>query len=106
MPDGSYFVLDIQDYIKYIIKKHNTLTINLLIHGYINRINYRLLFKIKDGCKLELHKPETIILFGIIKKIIEKIKNVESVPSLEVVEVVIVKYNLVDNQYQLKSEVL
>ena len=107
MPDGSYFVLDIPDYIKYIIKKYNILTISLVIHGYINWINYRFLFEIKDGCKLELRRPETMILLGIIKKTkIEKTKNVENVPSLEVVEVVLVKFNLVDNQFQLKYEVL
>ena len=32
--------------------------------------------------------------------------NGEKVPSLEVVEVVLVQCNLVDNQYQQKSEVL
>ena len=33
-------------------------------------------------------------------------RNGENVPSLEVVEVVLVQCNLVDNQYQKKSEVL
>ena len=40
------------------------------------------------------------------KELINKIKNGEKVPSLEVVEVVLVQCNLVDNQYQQKSEVL
>ena len=52
MPDGPYSVSGIQDYIEYIIKKHETL------------------------------------------------------PSLQIVEVVLVQCNLVDNQYQQKSEVL
>ena len=39
-------------------------------------------------------------------KLIGKTKNGEKVPSLEVVEVVLVQYNLVDNQYQQKSEAL
>ena len=38
-------------------------------------------------------------------KLIGKTKNGEKVPSLEVAEVVLVQYNLVDNQYQQKSEV-
>ena len=38
--------------------------------------------------------------------LIDKTKNEEKVPSLEVVEVVLVQCNLVDNQYQQKSEVL
>ena len=39
-------------------------------------------------------------------KLIGKTKNGEKVPSLEVIEVVLVQYNLVDNQYQQKSEAL
>ena len=64
------------------------------------------LFKIKDGYKLELQTPETMKLFGSTKKLINRTKNVENVLSLRVVEVVLVQCNLVDNQYQLKSEVL
>ena len=48
-PDGSYFVLDIQDYT---IKEHEAIPNNSPIHIYINRINNRLVFKIKDGHKL------------------------------------------------------
>ena len=49
--------------------------------------------------------PETIKLFGT-TKLINKTKNGEKVPSLEVVEVVLVQYNLVNNQYQQKFDVL
>ena len=101
-----YSVSDIQDYIEYIIKKLETLTTNPPIHIYINRINNRLVFKIKDGYKLELQTPETIKLFGSTKKLRDKRKNGENVPSLEVAEVVLEQYNLLDNQYQQKSEVL
>ena len=51
-PDGSYSVLNIQDYIKYITKKHETLTTIPPIHVCIDKINNRLVFKIKDGYKL------------------------------------------------------
>ena len=44
----------------------------------------------KDGHKLELQTPETMKLFGSTKKLIDKTKNGEKVPSLEVVEVVLV----------------
>ena len=37
-------------------------------------------------------------LFGSTKKLISETKNGENVPSLEVVKVVLVQYNLVDNQ--------
>ena len=45
-------------------------------------------------------------LFGRTKKLIDKTKNGENVPSLEEVEVVLAQCNLLDNQYQQKSEVL
>ena len=64
------------------------------------------MFKIKDGYKLESQAPEIIKLFGSTKKLIDKTINGEKVPSLKVVEVVLVQCNLVDNQYQQKSEVL
>ena len=65
LPDGSYSVSDIQDYIEYIIKKHEILTTIPPIHVYINRINNRLVFKIKDGYKLELQTPETMKLLAV-----------------------------------------
>ena len=99
MSDGCYYVLSI-------IKKHETLTIIPPIHVYISRINNRLLFKIKDRYKLVLQTPETMKLLGSTEKLIDKIKNGEKVPSLEVVEVVLAQCNLLDNQYQEKSEVL
>ena len=43
---------------------------------------------------------------GSTKKLIDKTKNGEKVPSLEVVEVVLVQFNLVDKQYQQKSQAL
>ena len=45
-------------------------------------------------------------LFGSAKRVIDKTKNGEKVPSLEVVKRVLVQCNLVDNQYQQKAEVL
>ena len=58
------------------------------------------MFKIKDGYALELETPETMKLFGSTKKLIDKTKNGENVPSIEAwsIEVVLVQCNLVDNQ--------
>ena len=64
------------------------------------------MFKIKDGYQLEFQTPETKKLFDRTKKLIDKTKNGENVPSLETVEVVLSQSNLVDDQYQQKSEVL
>ena len=84
-------VSHIQDYIEFIIKKHEILTTIPPIHVYINRINNRLVFKIKDGYKLELEIPGTMKLFGSKKiKIKDKTKIGENIPSLEVLEVVLV----------------
>ena len=43
---------------------HKTLPTNAPIHIYINRINNRLVFKIKDGYKIELRTPEAMKLFA------------------------------------------
>ena len=77
LPDGFYFVSDIQGYFEFIIKKHEILTKIPPIHVYIDRINNGLVFKIKDGYKLELQTPETVKLFGSTKKLIDKTKNGE-----------------------------
>ena len=64
------------------------------------------MFKIKDGYNLESKTHETMKLFGSIEKLLSKTKKKrENLPSLEVAEVVLVQCNLVNNQYQQKSEV-
>ena len=60
------------------------------------------MFEIKDAYKLELQLSEVMKVFVSIRKLIVQTKNWEKVPSLKVVEVVLV----LDNQYQQKSEVL
>ena len=54
LPDGSYFVSDIQDYFEYIIKKHETVTDNPPIRIYVNKIENRIIFRTKAGCYLKL----------------------------------------------------
>ena len=99
LPDNSYSVPDIQDYIGYIIKIQETLTTIPAICVYINRMNNRLVFKIKGAYKLELKTLETMKLFGSTKKLKDKTKNGENRPSPQVAELVLVKCNLVDIQY-------
>ena len=72
----------------------------------MNKIKNRIVFKIKTGYKLELLTPETMKLLGSTKKDVDKDKNGENVPKLESVEVVLVHYNLVKNDYQHSSKVL
>ena len=106
LPDGSYNISEIQDYIEYIIKKHETIGKNAPILIYDNTINNRIVFRIKTGYKLELLSKETMKLLGSTKDIIDSDKNSEKLPRLENVEVVLVHCNLVNNSYQQHSRVL
>ena len=67
LPDGSYFIWDIQDYFEYILKKHETVPDNPSIRTYINKIENRVALKVKTGYYLELLTPETMTLLGITK---------------------------------------
>ena len=106
LPDGSYNISEIQDYVEYIIKKHETIGENAPILIYTNTINNRIVFKIKTGYKLELLSTETMKLLRSTKDIIDADKNSENVPRLENVEVVLIHCNLVNNSCQQHSRVL
>ena len=106
LPDGSYNISEIQDYIEYVIKKHETIGETAPILIYANTIVNRIVFKIKNGYKLELLSKETMKLLGSTKDTIDLDKNSENVPRLENVEVVLVHCNLVNNAYQEASKVL
>ena len=106
LPDGSYNISEIQDYIEYIIKKHKTIGENAPILIYANTINNRIVFEIKSGYKLELLSKETMKLLGSTKDTINADKNSKKVLKLQNVEVVLVHCNLVNNAYQQHSTVL
>ena len=106
LPDGSYSISDIQDYFEYILKKHSESVDNPSIRMYINRIENRTTFKIKNGYYLELLTPEAMKLLGSTESKITKDKNGENVPHLEVAELVLVHCNLVNNDYQQDSRIL
>ena len=106
MPDGSYNISEIQNYIEYIIKKHETIGENAPVLIYANTINNRIVIKIKSGYKLELLSKETMELLGKTNDIIDADKNSEKVPRLENFEVVLLHCNLVNNSYQQASRVL
>ena len=106
LPDGSYSVSDVQDYFEYILKKHGESVDNPSIRMYINRIENRITFKIKNGYYPELLTPETMKLLGSTESKITKDKNGENVPHLEIVELVLVNCNLVNNDYQQDSRIL
>ena len=106
LPDGSYTVSNIQDYFESILRKHGENTDKPSVQTYVNKIENRVTFKIKNGYSLELLTPETMKLLGSTKNKITKDKNGENVPHLEITEVVLVHCNIVNNDYQQDSRVL
>ena len=106
LPDGSYSVSDIQDYFEYILKKHGENTNKPSIQIYVNKIENRIKFKIKNGYSLELLTKETMKLLWSTENKITKDKNGQNIPYLEIKEVVLVHCNIVNNHYQQDSRVL
>ena len=106
LPDGSYSISDIQDYFEYILKKHGEDTDKPSVLIYVNKIENRVTFKIKNGYSLELLTSETMKLLGSNKNKITKDKKGENVPHLEITEVILVHCNIVNNDYQQDSRVL
>ena len=64
LPEGSYSISDIQDYFEYILKKHGEDTDKPSVQIYVNKIENRVIFKIKNGYSLELLTSETMKLLG------------------------------------------
>ena len=54
MPDGSYSVSNIQDYFEYILKNHGENIDKPSVKIYVNNVEKRITFKIKNGYSLEL----------------------------------------------------
>ena len=86
LPDGSCSASDIQDYFEGILKKHGENTGKPSVKTYVNKIESRVTFKIKDGYNLELLTPEIMNLLGSSKIRITKDKDGENVPHLEIKE--------------------
>ena len=75
LPDGSYSIADIPDYFEFIIKKHEPLSEKPSVQIYPSKTKNRIIFKIKNGYKLELLTPETMKLLGSTKKVVDKNKD-------------------------------
>ena len=91
LPDGWYSVSDVQDSLEYTLKKHGENIENSSIKIYVNKIENRITFKVKNGYSLELLTPETMRLLGSTENKITKDKNGKNVPHLEITEVVLVQ---------------
>ena len=101
--DGFYSLSDIQDYFRYTIKKHETLINKPPAQIYANKIQNRITFKIWSGYYFELMIIETLKHLGSTKQEITKEKNFESLPRLGNTKVILIHYNIVNNQYQHES---
>ena len=64
LPDGSYSVSDIQDYFKYIFKKHQTVTDSTSIVISVNKKENSITFKIKTCYYIELLMSRTMTLLA------------------------------------------
>ena len=106
LPDRLYSVSDIQHYFECILKKHAEDIDKPSVQIYVNKIENRVKFKIKDGYSFELLTPETMKLLGNIENKITKDKNGQNVPHLEITEVLLVHCNFVNNDYQQDSRAL
>ena len=85
MPYGSYSVSDIQDYFKYILKKHGEGIGNTSVTIYVNKIENRITFKIKTRYYLEPLTPETMKSLGSTENEITKDKDAKNLPHLGIV---------------------
>ena len=72
----------------------------------MNKIENRIIFKIKTGYYLELLMPEKMKLLESTESKITKGKSGENVPHLEITEVILVHCNIANNDYQQDSRVL
>ena len=106
LPGGWYSVSDIQDYLEYILKKHRENNDNPSVKIYVNKIENRITFRIKNGYSLKLLTPEAMKLLGSTENKIIQDKNGENVPHLKITEEVLVHCNIVNNDYQQDSRVL
>ena len=60
----------------------------------------RLLLNLSDKINLKILASETMKLLGSTKSKITKVKHGENVPHLEITEIVLVHYDIVNNDYQ------
>ena len=97
LPNESYSVSDIQDYFESILEKHGEDIDEASVQIYVNKIENKITFEVKEGYCFELLTPETMKLLESTKNKITKDKNGENVPHLEIAEVVLIHCGIVNN---------
>ena len=88
------------------LKNHVGKTDNPSIGIYVNKIENRITVKIKTGFYLKFLTPKTMKLLASAKSKITKDKNGENVPHLEITEVLLVHFDIVNKDYQHDSRIL
>ena len=88
------------------MKKHGEDIDKPSVMIYVNKIENRVTFKIKNGYSLELLSSEAMKSLGSTENKITKDRNGENVLHLEITEVVLVHCNIVNNDYQQDLGVL
>ena len=106
LPDISYSVSDIQDYFEWIFKNHGENADKPSGLIYLNKIENRVTFKIKNEYSLEHLTSVTIKLLRSTENKIIKDKNSKNVPHLEIAEVVLDHCGILNMDYQQDSRVL
>ena len=87
-------------------KNHEKLGDNRPIKTCVNKTENTITFKTKEKNCLQILTPETMKILGSSKIKIDKNKIGESIPHLEIAEVVLVYWNVVSNDYQTDSRFL
>ena len=72
--DGSYSVSDIQDYFRYILKKHETVSDNISTMMFVKLMENKITFKTRAGYYFEISMPETIKSLGSTKSKMKMVK--------------------------------
>ena len=97
LPNELYSVSDIQDYLESILEKHGEDIDEASVQIYVNKIENKITFEVREGYSFELLTPETMKLLESTKNKITKNKNGENVPHLEIAEVVLIHCGIVNN---------
>ena len=85
------------------LKKHVEKTFNSSITISIDKIENRIMVKIKTGYDPKVLTPETMKLLRSTKSKITANENGENIPNLEITELVLIYCNIVNNSYQQNS---
>ena len=83
-----------------IFKKHREANDNPSKKICVNKAKNRIAFKIKAGHYLKILTPKTMELIGSTEIKITKVENSKNLSHLEITEIVLIHYSIVNNNYK------